>query len=58
MFFDLLCGLLFVFPLLLGVGLYLMMGLTFLWPIPWFPLFLAMLFCYSSCNNLILLGLF
>ena len=33
-FFDLLCGLLFVFPLLSGAGLYLMMGLTFLWPIP------------------------
>ena len=35
-----------------------MMGLTFLWPNPWFPLFLAMSFCYSCCNNLILLGLF
>ena len=58
MFFDLLYGLLFVFPLLLGAGLYLMMGLTFLWPIPWFPLFLAMSFCYSCYNNLILLGLF
>ena len=53
-FFDLLCGLLFVFPLHSGAGLYLMMGLTF----PWFLLFLAMSFCYSCCNNLILLGLF
>ena len=35
-----------------------MMGLTFLWPIPWFPLFLAMSYCYFCCNNLILLGLF
>ena len=33
-FFDLLCGLLFVFPLPLEAGLYLMMGLTFLWPTP------------------------
>ena len=33
-FLDLLCGLPFVFPLLSGAGLYLMMGLTFLWPIP------------------------
>ena len=40
-------GCFFVFPLLSGAGLYLMIGLTFLWPIPWFPLFLAMSFCYS-----------
>ena len=40
------------------LGFYLMMGLTFLWPIPWFPLFPAMSFCYSCCNNLIMLGLF
>ena len=33
-----------------------MIGLTFLWPIPWFPLFLAMSFCYSYRNNVILLG--
>ena len=57
-FFNLLCELLFDFLHLSGAGLYLMMGLTFLWPIPWFPLFLAMSFCYSCCNNLILLGLF
>ena len=57
-FFDLLCGLLFVFSLLSGVELYLIMGLTFLWPTPWFPSFLAILFCYSYCNDLILLGLF
>ena len=48
----------FVFPLLSGARLYLMMGLSFFWHIPWFPLFLAMSFCYSYCNNLILLGLF
>ena len=48
----------FVFLLPLGVGLYLMMGLTFLWLTPWFPLFLAISFCYSCCNDLILLGLF
>ena len=35
-----------------------MMGLTFLWPTPWFSLFLVMLYCYSCRNNLILLGLF
>ena len=57
-FFDLLCGLFFVFPLHLRAGLYLMIGLTFLWPTPWFSLFLAMLYCYSCRNNLILLGLF
>ena len=58
MFFDFLCGLFFVFPLYLRVGFCLIMGLTFLWPIPWFPLFLAMSYCYSYYNNLILLGLF
>ena len=57
-FFYLLCGLFFVFPLHSRAGLCLMMGLTFLWPIPWFPLFFAMSYCYSCCNNLILLGLF
>ena len=31
-FFDLLCGLLFDFPLLSGAGPYLMMDLIFLWP--------------------------
>ena len=31
-FFDLLYGLLFDFPLLLGAGPYLMMDLIFLWP--------------------------
>ena len=40
------------------LGFCLMMGLTFLWPIPWFPLFLTMSYYYSYCNNLILLGLF
>ena len=54
MFFDLLCELLFVFPLHSEAGLYLMMGLIF----PWFLLFLAMSFCYSYYNNLIMLGLF
>ena len=57
-FFVLLRGPFFVFPLYSRVGLYLMMGLTFFWPTPWFPLFLAMLYCYSCYNNLILLGLF
>ena len=57
-FFDLLCGLFFVFPLHSRAGLCLMIGLTFLWPTPWFSLFFAMLYCYSYCNNLILLGLF
>ena len=42
-FLDLLYGLSFVFPLLSGFGLYLMMILTFLWLIPWFPLFLLFL---------------
>ena len=46
-FFDLVCVVLFVFPLLSRAELYLMMGLTFFWLIPWFPLFLAMSFCYS-----------
>ena len=46
------------FPLHSRAELYLMMGLTFLWPTPWFPLFLVMSFCYSCRNNLILLGLF
>ena len=41
-FFDLLYGLFFVFSLHSRAGLCLMMGLTFLWPAPWFPLFLAM----------------
>jgi len=45
-FFDILCGLLFVFQLLSGVGLYLMMDLTFLWPTPWFSLI--------SCNIVLL----
>ena len=57
-FFDLLCGLLFDFPLLLGAGLYLMMSLIFLWPTSWFPSFPTILFCYSCCNDLILLGFF
>ena len=57
-FFDLLCGLFFVFPLHSRAGLCLMIGLTFLWPTPWFSLFFAMLYCYSCRNNLILLGLF
>ena len=57
-FFDLLCGLLFDFPLFSGAGLCLMMGLIFLWPTSWFPSFLAILFCYFCCNDLILLGLF
>ena len=58
MFIDLLCGLFFVFPPHSRAGLCLMMGLTFFWPTPWFSLFLAMLYCYSYRNNLILLGLF
>ena len=45
-FFDLLCGLLFVFLLHSGAGLYLMMGLTFPWPIPWF--------FFISCNVVLL----
>ena len=57
-FFDFLCGPFFVFLLHSRAGLCLMMGLTFLWPIPWFPLFLAMSYCYFCCNNLIVLGLF
>ena len=57
-FFDLLCRLFFVFPLHSRAELCLMMGFTFLWPTPWFSLFLAMLYCYSCRNNLILLGLF
>ena len=58
MFSDFLCGLFFGFSLHSRAGLCLMMGLTFLWPVPWFPLFLTMSCCYSCCNNLILLGLF
>ena len=57
-FFDLLCGLLFDFPLLLGAEPYLMMDLIFLWPTSWFPSFFAILFCYSCYNDSILLGLF
>ena len=57
-FLDLLCGLFFVFPLHSRARLCLMMGLTFLWPTPWFSLFLTMLYCYSCHNNLILLSLF
>ena len=57
-FLDLLCGLLFYFPLLLGIGPYLLMDLIFLWPTSWFPSFPAILFCYSCCNDLILLGFF
>ena len=33
------------------------MGLIFLWPTSWLPLFPAILFCYSCCNDSILLGL-
>ena len=58
MFSDLLCELFFGFPLHSRARLCLMMGLTFLWPTPWFSLFLTMLYCYSCRNNLILLGLF
>ena len=57
-FFDLLCGLLFDFLLLLGAGPYLMMDLIFLWPTSWFSSFLAILYCYSCCSDSILLGLF
>ena len=57
-FFDILCELLFDFPFLLGAGLYLMIGLIFHWPTSWFPSFTVILFCYSYCNDLILLGLF
>ena len=57
-FLDLLCGLFFDFPLLLGAGPYLLIDLIFLWPTSWFPSFPAILFCYSCCNDLILLGLF
>ena len=57
-FFDLLCGLFFVFPHHSRAGLCVMISLTFLWPTLWFSLFLAMLYCYSYCNNLILMGLF
>ena len=58
MFFDLLCGLFFIFPLhfkswaVSGEGPYISLAHS------WFSLFLAMLYCYSCCNNLILLGLF
>ena len=57
-FFDLSCELFFDFPFLLEVGPYLMMDLIFLWPTSWFPSFPAILFCYSCCNDSILLGLF
>ena len=57
-FFDLLCGLLFDFALLLGVGPYLMMDLIFLCPTSWFPSFPVILFSYSCCNDSILRGLF
>ena len=58
MFFDLLCGLFFVFPLhfkswtVSGDGSYISLAHS------WFSLFLVMLYCYSCRNNLILLGLF
>ena len=58
MFFDLLCGLFFVFPLhfkrwtVFDDGPYISLAHS------WFSLFLAMLYCYSYRNNLILLGLF
>ena len=57
-FFDLLCGLLFDFPLRLRAEPYLIMGLIFLWPVSWLPSFPAILLCYSCCNDSILLGLF
>ena len=58
MFFDLLCGLFFVFPIhfkrwtVVDDGPYISLAHS------WFSLFLAMLYCYSYRNNLILLGLF
>ena len=58
MFFDLLCGLFFVFPIhfkrwtVFDDEPYISLAHS------WFSLFLAMLYCYSCCNNLILLGLF
>ena len=57
-FFDLLCGLLFNFLLLLGVGSYLIMGLIFLWSTSWLSSFPTILFCNSYCNDSILLGFF
>ena len=57
-FFELLCRLLFGFPLLSSVGPYLIMDLIFLWPTSWLPSFSAVLFCYFCCNDSILLGLF
>ena len=57
-FFDILYGLLFDFPVLLGAGPYLIMGLIFLWPTSWLPSFPTILFCYSCYNDSILLGLF
>ena len=57
-FFVLLCELLFDFPFLSGAGPYLIMGLIFLWSTSWLPSFPAILFCYSCCNDSILLGLF
>ena len=58
MFFDLLCGFFFVFPLhfkswtVSGEGPYISLAHS------WFSLFIAMLYCYFCRNNLILLGLF
>ena len=57
--FDLLCELLFNFPLPLGAELYLILGLTFFFrPLSWSPSFPVILLCHSCCNDRILLGLF
>ena len=57
-FFNLLCELLFDFPLPLRAGLFCYWALHFFRPISWLPSFPAISLCHFYCNNSILLGLF
>ena len=57
-FFDLLCELLFDFPLPLGLIFIYRCALYSLRPISWLPSFPVILLCHSCHNDSILLGLF
>ena len=57
-FFDLLCELLFDFPLLLELIFICYWALHFFRPISWLPSFPAILLCHSCPNDSILLSIF
>ena len=58
LFFILFCGLFYNSLPTLGAGLPLILGFTFLPPIPCLPSCSAIVSCHSCCNDLILLGPF